>query len=80
MRVRSGHSGARLGKHLIALELLRLYGHLGIAILALALVLELGNDLHDVAALALLAATLALLAAALGALGLGLVGLLGLLR
>ena len=80
MRVRGGYSGARLGKHLVALELLRLYGHLGIAILALGLVLELGNDLHDVAALALLAATLALLATALGALGLGLVGLLGLLR
>ena len=80
MRVRGSNSSARLGKHLVALELLRLYGHLGVAVLALALVLELGNDLHDVAALALLAATLALLAAALGALGLGLVGLLGLLR
>ena len=80
MGVRGGDGSTRLSEHLVALELFGLNRHLGITIFALALVLilELGNNLHDVAALALLRTALTL-RGTVAALGLGLVGLLGLL-
>ena len=57
MGVGRGHGGAGLGEHLVALQLLGLHGHLGVAVLAGGhLGLELGHHLVSPALLALLAA------------------------
>ena len=65
-----GHGGAGLGEHLVALQLLGLHGHLGVAVLAGGhLGLELGHHLVSPALLALLAAAASRRGVGLGALG-----------
>ena len=51
MGVGRGDGGARLGEHLVALQLLGLHGHLGITVLGSILHFELGNVLLDMHAL-----------------------------
>ena len=75
MGVGGGNGGTRLGEHLVALQLLGLHGHLGVAVLPRRLLLELGHVLLDVHALLAVLAGAALLLVGIGAAG----GLLGLL-